>query len=456
MSIPARYVVAAMALVAVLPSWLAFGVIGRGRGATPGIVALAVVLTSLAAVAASALWARVPLSATFSLGDVMLWSWGRRRLAEWRITRAARRLGFDREARFGGGGVAAPAKRARAILSLSRALDDLDPYTRWHSRRVQKLVGRLARRLDLSDEERDAAVLAAALHDVGNLRVPPAVLRNQVGLSREERALIEGHAVLGAAIAHGIDPAVATPIRHHHERWDGRGYPSGLVGTQIPLTARLLAIAESFDAMTSARPYRPAFDRDHAINVLRAQAGSQFDPELVEEFIASLGRRRLAGAFIPITALLAVKQLTSSLRASGLGGVAATAALGVAVALAATGLQVPKLARPGDRPHVAAPRTKAEPSQSAAKAGTRPGGTAAAAARRRPRQPTSARQEAPAAAVVLGTHISSGDRPRGARPEDRTTSRTQRPGGEPRDAGGAAKPSPRVPRAAERAAARAG
>jgi putative nucleotidyltransferase with HDIG domain len=151
-----------------------------------------------------------------------------------------------------------------------------------HSLRVARHSEAIARALGLA--ERDIALVrtAAALHDLGKFLIPRGILEKPGPLTADELAIVRRHAEDGAAIVRGVAaPEVAAMIRCHHERLDGSGYPDGLAGPDIPLGARILAVADCFDAMTSDRPYRAARTRDAALAELHAQAGVLFDPAVV-------------------------------------------------------------------------------------------------------------------------------------------------------------------------------
>ncbi len=174
-----------------------------------------------------------------------------------------------------------------AIYALVSAVEARDPYIYGHSRKVSTYAGALAEAIGLSPDEVSKVSTAALLHDIGKIGIPDTVLNKKKKLSGENWEAIKTHPRLGANIISNIPqlvPCVST-ILHHHERWDGGGYPDGLKGEEIPIGARILAIADSFEAMTSARPYRPALSREGVVQELRKGAGIQFDPYLVEVFI---------------------------------------------------------------------------------------------------------------------------------------------------------------------------
>jgi diguanylate cyclase (GGDEF)-like protein/putative nucleotidyltransferase with HDIG domain len=187
------------------------------------------------------------------------------------------------------------AVRLRAAASLGQAVDERDAYAGRHSLAVGELSGRLASRLGLAPGDVELARLAGRLHDLGKLAISEEILRKPDPLSDEERAILRRHAQIGFRMLEslGVEP-LASWVLHHHERWDGNGYPSGLSGYEIPLGARIIFVADAFDAMTSDRVYRRAVSRDAALAELTRCAGTQFDPAVVEAFRHELaaGRER--------------------------------------------------------------------------------------------------------------------------------------------------------------------
>jgi diguanylate cyclase (GGDEF)-like protein/putative nucleotidyltransferase with HDIG domain len=181
------------------------------------------------------------------------------------------------------------AARFRAAASLARAVDARDVYTGSHSQRVADLAARTARRLGLPDEEVELTRLAASLHDLGKLAIPEEILRKPGPLTDPERMVLERHPQIGFRMLEslGVDP-VAEWVLHHHERWDGSGYPDGLPGENIPLGARIIFVADAYDAMTSERVYRRRVTPDQAIEELQRCAGTQFDPGIVDAFADEL------------------------------------------------------------------------------------------------------------------------------------------------------------------------
>jgi response regulator RpfG family c-di-GMP phosphodiesterase len=174
-----------------------------------------------------------------------------------------------------------------AITSLVRTVEQRDPYTAGHARRVRRYALQLAAALELEPRTCRQLGLAAMLHDIGKVGVPDAVLHKPGRLTPEEDRIVRAHPEMGERILAPVirSRAVLAGIRGHHERLDGTGYPDGLAGGQIPLLARLVAIPDCFDALTTCRAYRPALPLDEALALLQGGAGTQFDPVFVEVFL---------------------------------------------------------------------------------------------------------------------------------------------------------------------------
>jgi len=179
----------------------------------------------------------------------------------------------------------------QSLLGLANALEAKDVYTRGHSERVGAASRRLALALGLPDPEAEIVARAGLLHDIGKIGVPETVLRKAGPLTSEEWALMRRHPLIGAQIVAPFEffTAGATVIRHHHERVDGSGYPDGLAGEAIPIGARIVAVADVYDALTSDRPYRQAMSGADARAFLRAQAGVGLDGEIVDAFVGLMG-----------------------------------------------------------------------------------------------------------------------------------------------------------------------
>jgi putative nucleotidyltransferase with HDIG domain len=173
------------------------------------------------------------------------------------------------------------------LRSLSSAIEARDPYTRGHSLRVTALAEAVARWLGWTESRLETLRIGGALHDVGKLTLPVRILSKPGPLTADELDAIRTHPAAGARLIEPIrSMRRALPyVLHHHERWDGHGYPHGLRGAAIPVEARVLSVADAFDAMTSGRPYRGALSSQDALRELERCAGCQFDPELTHAFL---------------------------------------------------------------------------------------------------------------------------------------------------------------------------
>ena len=180
------------------------------------------------------------------------------------------------------------------IKSLAETIDAKDAYTRGHSEKVSLYAEATARGLGLEGDELQTIRYAGYLHDVGKIGIPDAILTKPGKLTVEEFGVIKKHPVLSERILKPVDfPFPVQPVvRHHHERYDGKGYPDNLTGMEIPLGARILAVADSYEAMTSDRPYRKALSVVKAIEELECNRGTQFDPRVVDEFVKIVGAEK--------------------------------------------------------------------------------------------------------------------------------------------------------------------
>ncbi|HIQ04728.1 MAG TPA: HD-GYP domain-containing protein [Anaerolineae bacterium] len=191
-----------------------------------------------------------------------------------------------------------------AVESLADVIDRRDPYTFGHSQRVAEITQQLASTMGLSWEQVLQISAAARVHDLGKIEIDASILRKPGKLNGEEWELMRRHPIAGSEIASKFpDFSVGTSfIRHHHERWDGHGYPDGLQGTSIPLGARIIAVADAYDAMASDRPYRRALTQDVIERELERGAGRQWDPDVVDAMLRLLrhgGEKR----FLPTPSL---------------------------------------------------------------------------------------------------------------------------------------------------------
>ena len=175
----------------------------------------------------------------------------------------------------------------QTITAIVKSLDAKDPYTEGHSERVAYYAAKLAKELGLSDEEIENLHMVALLHDIGKIGVPDSVLNKPGKLTAEEFEMMKNHTIVGSVIVNDIStiPNVIAGARYHHERYDGGGYPEGLKGEQIPYNARIIAVADAYDAMTSDRVYRKHLTNEEAISELEKGSGTQFDPVIAKKMI---------------------------------------------------------------------------------------------------------------------------------------------------------------------------
>lgn len=186
----------------------------------------------------------------------------------------------------------ADSARSFSIQSLQRTLYEKSTETREHTERLRVLVKMLAQEMELSTVLQDELDLLAMLHDIGKIPIPDDILNKPGKLTAEEWEIMKRHSEIGYRIAKTSPELapIAEYILAHHERWDGQGYPRGLAGEEIPLAARILAVADAFDVMVNERPYKSAFSTELAIKELKRHAGTQFDPHVVTVFLSLLDK----------------------------------------------------------------------------------------------------------------------------------------------------------------------
>jgi putative nucleotidyltransferase with HDIG domain len=324
-------VVPVTASIVVLPAALAAAIVPAGDFALiAASVALAVVISLALASAEAALWKRWRGSRDCVFADLMLWGCVRRWWAE-------RRLRDVRGSYEAAAEVGAPV-RIELLEGLCRLLAARSAHTHGHCRRVARHAERIARAMRLPETEVARIRTAAVVHDVGKVYTPREILDKPGPLTEEEFAIVRQHCVDGADMLRSVrDPELAAIVRHHHERLDGGGYPDGLAGEQIPLGARIIAVADTFDALTSNRPYRRAYGHKQGLEVLAGMAGTQLDGRAVAAFAEGYTARRSVASLALLTALSARAAAPSGLTSGGLG--ASGASLGqLAPALGAAGL----------------------------------------------------------------------------------------------------------------------
>lgn len=178
------------------------------------------------------------------------------------------------------------ASYTATVRALSNAVEARDAYTSRHAERVSVYGMELARRMELPLADSPELEFGFLLHDIGKLAIPDAILYKPGPLNEQERELMARHPVIGAEIIDSIEflGGAKEVVRHHHERWDGTGYPDGLAETEIPLAARVFAVADVLDAVTTDRPYRPAFTMAEAYEMIVLGSGHHFAPEVVTAF----------------------------------------------------------------------------------------------------------------------------------------------------------------------------
>ncbi|MGZ6601618.1 MAG: HD domain-containing phosphohydrolase [Solirubrobacteraceae bacterium] len=288
--------------VALLPIAVVWGArVGRVISSPWLCACVTVSLSLIVSGAGSWYWKRRPGSGDILFSDLLLWGWLRRLHVEHQLDDAAKALGLATP-----GVSPSPAsartedsrastdRRLELLTRLADALEAHDPYVDGHSRRVARHATMVARKLGLPAVEVAKVARAAAVHDVGKLRLPREILMKPGTLTAAEFEILKRHSTEGAEMVACLgDPELTAIVRHHHERLDGSGYPAGLRGAQIPLGARIIAVADTFDAITSARPYRPAARHKQAIDILINEAGVQLDPDTVRAFVSYYSGSRI-------------------------------------------------------------------------------------------------------------------------------------------------------------------
>lgn len=278
----------ATALVAGVPLWLVFG-LGERLGVLATIVSIIASFT-LAHIGAIA-WTRWPGSRDVVFNDLMLWGFVRRIVTQRRLIRRVERLGFSVT---NDPDEMTIQERTDLLKKLAAGLEAGDPYTHGHSQRVARHAYMVAKGMKLSRRETEKIRLAGVIHDVGKLRIPRDVITKPGKLTDEEFDVIKLHTVDGAAMVEVLrDPELTDMVRHHHERLDGSGYPDNLAGDDISIGARVLAVADTFDAASSLRPYRAARKHKVALDILTQEArAGRLDPVVVDAFIRYYSGRR--------------------------------------------------------------------------------------------------------------------------------------------------------------------
>ena len=332
----------ATTVVAVLPLVLSLALRASGVISSGWLsLGLAMALSLAASGAGSAYWRKRGAHGEVLFSDLLVWGWIRRWRQERELADAARLLDLVNPGFTERGHPALNAdeslsvdQHAQLLRQLAGALEGQDVYLNGHSRRVARHAAMIARGMGLPSDEVARVRAAAAVHDIGKLRTPKAILNKPGRLTDDEFEVIKRHPVDGAEMVAALgDPELTRIVRHHHERLDGAGYPGRLSGEEIPLGARIIAVADTFDAITSARPYRAAAPHQKAIDILRAEAGAQLDPEAVRAFLTYYSGSRPTVVWLIATS--SVRRLVSWLSGDPAAAASLTASK-VAAATAAT------------------------------------------------------------------------------------------------------------------------
>jgi hypothetical protein len=337
------YAIVATLVVAVAPLWFSLWV--TDGSTIPALFisfALSLVLSSMGA----ALWKRTSGSYDLVFDDLMLWGLLRRLRAQRQLPKSLERMKIaiaDEEEDS-----LSAEERLRLLKRLAAALETGDPYTNGHSRRVAHHAFMTAKALKLPRKQRNKIRLAALMHDVGKLFIAKEVLNKPAKLSDQEFEVIKSHPSLGAEMIERVgDDELTEMVRHHHERMDGTGYPDRLAGKEIPIGARVISVADTFDAITSRRPYRPAQKHQLALDIIEREAGSQLDADVVAAFLSYYsGRSSLRKWLFLITGFRQTLEFSLvALQRAGLAAANAAVVGGATVAIAGTGIfhaDVPK------------------------------------------------------------------------------------------------------------------
>lgn len=294
------HVFAVTFIIAALPL-LAVYLFERSLGFSSPVASafLGIALSLSVAIAGSALWRKFGTT-DLVFADLLLWGYLRRVWVDRRLAQMTRRFRLQEKAAVADR--MAPEARAKMLSDLAALIEASDPYTHGHSRRVTRHAYMIAKTMGLPKEVVDKVRLAAAVHDVGKIYTPKNILHKPDRLTDEEFEIIKEHPVTGAEMVAILgDEEVTAMVRHHHERLDGRGYPDRLAGDEIPIGARVIAVADTFDAICSTRPYRPASRHLKAIDIMKKEAGKQLDAGAVHAFLRYYSGRSSVGWWASLT-----------------------------------------------------------------------------------------------------------------------------------------------------------
>jgi HD domain len=310
-------------------------------------IPLAIALSVGAATIGASLWKRRPGARDMLFWDLMLVGFARRLWTERNLAQARRIVGEARSSLDRGGQAPPRDVQVRTLERLARALDSRDPYTHGHSQRVAQNAHLIASRMGLPSGEVAKVRVAAAVHDAGKINTSREILNKPGRLTDDEFEVIKRHPVDGAEmIAPLRDPEIIAMVRHHHERLDGTGYPDGQAGEEIPVGARIIAVADTFDAITSVRPYRSPRKQQAALQILKEESGERLDAGAVGAFLSYYSGRRSA-AWSSLA--LAVPERLMAFFTGGAGPIAQGAAATVA-AVGITGALAGPILHPDSHP----------------------------------------------------------------------------------------------------------
>ena len=295
--------VLATGMVAVAPAAAAFELEYRGIITMIPAIILCAALTLLSYHAAAAVWQRRQGSHDVLFGELMLWGWASRLLRERRISADLAQLGSTAGCDLEDD-AALTDQHTGLLQRVASDLETRDPYTHGHSRRVARYAGLTAEQMGITGDRLRRIRTAAVIHDIGKIDTPIDVLCKPAALTADEFELIKRHPIDGERLVRILeDEEISAIVRSHHERLDGSGYPDAIYGEQIPLGARIVAVVDTFDAITSTRPYRSARTHKQALDIIQADAGVKLDAEAVEAFRRGYLARRPIAAWIAISEL---------------------------------------------------------------------------------------------------------------------------------------------------------
>ena len=342
--------------VALAPLWLG---IWLTKGHPLWSTAVSIILALGFGKAGAALWKRTEASEDVVFDDLFAWGFLRRLRSQRHITANVRRLGLDVGFAYQNQGLTRE-EQLKLLRALAADLERGEPYTHGHSQRVARHAYMIARLMQVPRKQREKIRLAGLLHDIGKLRVPRDVLNKPGRLTEDEFSVVQKHPGSGADMVAMLgDDELTGMIRYHHERMDGSGYPEQRSGSMIPLGARIIAVADTFDAITSRRPYRDAQKHQVALQIMRREAGTQLDSDVVAAFDAYYSGRRSIRWWLFLLAgwRHGIEALVVGVPRLGLVGVANAAAVGGAAVVFAGGsfmhaVNTPERAEPKERQRI--------------------------------------------------------------------------------------------------------